>query len=182
MSEDIYSPWRQMESTSVYELNIALKTEKLAKITGLTLFLLLIFRASVMIWRPDCQPKHDLSWEPNTVCEEQSLTSVGKSPTRQHGSVIRAGMWQPSVSRVLCWEVGQAADKPSGLFMKYSPAVATKVKSREPSYWGGGRRGEGRPFATDAATYAKRSLTIAPSPSTSLITIGKAVSDAKHLG
>lgn len=61
LSEGVYSPWRQMGSTSVYELNIALKTEKLAKITGLTLFLLLIFRASVMIWRPDCEPKHDLS-------------------------------------------------------------------------------------------------------------------------
>lgn len=67
--------------------------------------------------------------------------------------------------------------------MKYSPAVATKAKSREShSYWGGGSRGEERPFAADAATYAKRSPTIAPSPSTLLITIGKAVSNAKHLG
>lgn len=37
-------------------------------------------------------------------------------------------------------EVGQAADKPSGLFMKYSSAVAPEVKHREAHSYQGRRK------------------------------------------
>lgn len=64
-------------------------------------------------------------------------------PSRQHRSVVWADIPAQLISGALK-EVGQAADKPSGLFMKYSFAVAPKVKCREAhSYQGRKKQGLG---------------------------------------